>query len=661
MPMRRGAGFAWSLAAVLGSSSSVYAGGVPVDLAGGYFAGTALGSAPGLGYATSSPGGPDGQVFERSGGVDFAAEAHLTPFSDALKPPSTFRTDFAGRRLVSVLALGAPTNWQSPDAPLGLAVQGDFFLVGLGGRLAADDDNPEVWVAASKDLLTGEFAIELQTDATVAGVRYVAPGSSGQTRFQVDLAFAADAASASLRITPLDGSGSGVEVDAGTLPLDLGVDDLGEAGVAAGFYSRHDATVARATVEVIGATGPDDSLYLRSLDPYARVGEEVTFDIGMANLERGVFGFQAFLEAVGAPLQFASGSYTVSPFPNWIIDPITNALDLASGRNPGDPPTWDDAVLAQVRFDATAAGAGSVRFRASFPDSKLSDGDGSAFRTNLVDSNGVVVDSTPPTVSIVAAYQGANDILAGAEPRPGPVEIRVRAVDSGAVYSGLATPPRVRIIYPGTFGADEAAVSPGADDAFVARAELRAMSPCGPAQIEVIAEDDCGNQSTQTALFDASPLATVVPSGFTVTQGVLQSGNLNSLFEPDGDRIVIAQRYPLALTIPNARLIVEGTAPQDNPMSVRFQLKVSANAFPPGAFTQRLELFDWVFNAWRIVDQRVPSNNDVTINVEFFGIAGNLINDTTRQMLARISLFDRGALSPNYVLRVDRAIWRVCR
>jgi hypothetical protein len=635
--------------------------GLPIDLAGGYAAGSRSGSLTGEAAATTGLGQPEGQVFERSGGVVISPEGALTPFSDAQKTPLHFTASYAGRSLIAWLDLGARVRWAIPNGTPGTTSTGDFFQFGLGTRAVTSNANREVWVSAYRTFLTGEYAISLQTNGSAFGPTYNAPFAGGQTRFRVEVRFNGAGSAAELRVTPENGSGSGVEVIAGTLTLDGANDVIANAPVFAAFLSFELESRAQATVNRIETNAGLNHLYLYSIDPYARPGDVVPVQVGMANLGQGVLGFQAFLALTNPPAAtFLSGEYTPTPFQNPIIDPITSALDMASGRNPGDPPTSADAILAELRFVGAVPGVTQVRFRPNNPPSRLADGNGSQFSTSLVDANRVIVDNRPPTVSIVGAFQGVDDVLGGAEPQPGALEIRVAASDGGSAFSGLAGPPTVRVVYPGGFGSEEPLVYTGAGSSFAGRVNLTNLIPCGVATIEVTARDDAGNVTTRAANFVTDPLSTVFASEFFVRNGALAGGGLNELRRSDDQRLVINQRFPFSAADPNARLEVRGTFTTRLIDSILFVYEGSATGVPSSAFIQRIEFFNFVTNAWELVDERAPTTFDSVVNIE---IATNPTRflDTDNAVRARISLFDRGGLTPNYALRVDRAIWRACR
>lgn len=155
----------------------------------------------------------------------------------------------------------------------------------------------------------------------------------------------------------------------------------------------------------------------------------------------------------------------------------------------------------------------------------------------------------------------------------------------------------------------------------------------------------------------ADPSLTVLPESFQVTKGVLQSGTLSDLLASDDSRVGVQQRAPFSAADPNAQVVFQATTGLLDPYAVRFRVEASTSAAPASALIQRVELFDFAANKWEIVDERPPTGFDTFVGVSRAG--AQFIEQASGLMRARISFFDRGSLSPNWVARIDHARWEL--
>ncbi len=144
-----------------------------------------------------------------------------------------------------------------------------------------------------------------------------------------------------------------------------------------------------------------------------------------------------------------------------------------------------------------------------------------------INSNIVVVDGADPTVSLISATQGANSILVNPATL-GNAVIEVDAADLGAFPSGLNARPKIILNFAptannGTGPEDvELDVYSWTANRFRGEHIFTSTTPCGNAEIIVMAEDAAGNTTTTVTPFNVN-IATV-----TVTvqlQGV--STNVN--------------------------------------------------------------------------------------------------------------------------------------
>lgn len=502
---------------------------VPVDLNGKYFAASAQ-TFPGLSFALTVADPLYGKVVERSrdGSPNpwdpNAVEGTYTPFSDATKPPSTFIAARNGLGFQGDVSVSG--NWAAFSEGFGIAAVD--ANMSLGARIYWDGNSYVVTLGAR---LTGApFTLEQ------GGTPYDSPPGTTMFRIELGLDNAGNIAGA---VTPLNGPDANTQFGLGTFSPTIGT--LGSpVAFSAGFIT--DGVVhakGNATLTNMMANAPANALYAHVANPYVKPSTPSAFSysVGMANLAQPVVGFQAFGNAVGSPTLVDLGGispyYTATPFSNHLGDPrgILTPASLASGVPlPGSGVTVD-AILANLPY-STVAGEGIawlaiLATNGSGIPTRFSDGSGNPVIPNRIDSNIVVIDGTPPTVSLISATQGANDILV-TPAMLGNAVFEVNAADTGAFPSGLSRRPRIILNFSpignsGTGPEDvELDVYSWTANRFRGEHVFTPTTPCGPAEIIAIADDDSGNQTVSTTPFNVN-IATVT---VTVTlQGVTTNVN----------------------------------------------------------------------------------------------------------------------------------------
>jgi hypothetical protein len=415
--------------------------GHPIDLNGRYFAPN--------GFASAATAGAD-RVSEPG------TEGTFTPFSDAAKAPNLVTVDQRGAAYQYDLNF---TGWNS----------GASIAVSAGGLTQSVTFNGSNFVFAQPG--------GTQTDgSTATAYRVFVQVSSGGVATTTVVRLNGDQAGTSFAFAPESASG----MDAASFQV-----------AATGGAS------ANATTEVSGFTTSalPNSLYVFADDPYQLVGQDTTYRLGMANLTRGVRGYQTFLQALaGQP--FVSGTYTNTPFPQKIIDPITNVLDLAAGVNLGDPAVLVNAKLAEIVLNGASAGATGLQFRVNTPPTRFVDQNNQALTPTTTNSNVVIVDGTLPTITNETATQpGSGNLFGGGAVEQGVLSIAFDAFDGGVAPSGLTSAPSVTIQY-ASGGPQSLPVFHGAGDGFIAQTTIGPSTPNGPATVTIVAIDDAGNQRT---------------------------------------------------------------------------------------------------------------------------------------------------------------------
>jgi hypothetical protein len=473
--------------------------GMPVDLNGTYL-GPSCGTNPGAARAATVLGANRVDELSVDQGV---LEGTHTPFSDYLKPPKDLVVNMQGRSYTFDLDLHDPSLWYTPVT----LADNEYFAVGLGTGSPAPGAQV-AWVMAYKGPSPEGFRIELQT-TTVTGPRYYAP--TDETKFHIEVMVSSNNLSMSAVVTPLNGAGAGVQHTIGPLALTYpGVDDVSNVWFFAGFTTFATKSKAKATVTELATDAAPNAMYLFADDPYVKTAEPVEYRLGMANVPYYLAGFQAFLANPSGGVQGALTSrfYSSSPFP---LNLLPLGLQADGGIDFTAPHGNDglllDATLAHFVFGTPAAeGVAGLQIMADsgaslYIPTRFSAFDGSEVFEVRYDSNTVVVDSTPPALTLMTADQAHGSVLNGVKLAvQGAYTITIDARDTGPSTngSGLADRPLISIDFPSGTDVVNAPMYSGADNVFVYEGSIAAEHGCGTASISITVADDAGNTATAT-------------------------------------------------------------------------------------------------------------------------------------------------------------------
>lgn len=472
---------------------------VPVDLGGGY-----LEPSAGAAIATTadwSPFGVGQRVFEHSlfTTLPDALEATYTPFSDALKPPSTFLTNLLGNNFSFEIALGG--TWSE-------GIEGDSEFAVYVFESPSGAGNASVRI--SYDSGSYEFAL---WDSSPSRLAWITDGTFA-TKFQVAVSIDASG-NMEAKITRMNGAAIGTSFTLG--PIASGLTNSNPHGFRAGFEGTPIRGRATAHVSNFVVDAPDNALYSFADQPYRQVADNILYRIGMANLAQNVFGFQAFLTNAAPIVQvFSAGGYTALPFTNWIINPITAMLSIASGVDLFGPGVSSNATLTGLLFSAASEGASWISIdpvNGQGIPTRFSDTLGQPVIPNRLHSNVVVVDSTPPILSSLSASQGGPNLIPGGTAVQGNLDFSVVVTDP-STGSGLAKYPVIHVDFSpiGINNGEDIQLSMYAGDGneFRAHIALDSNTPCGPVAVLVSAEDDSGNVGQVIGSFEVNTAQAVV-------------------------------------------------------------------------------------------------------------------------------------------------------
>lgn len=165
---------------------------------------------------------------------------------------------------------------------------------------------------------------------------------------------------------------------------------------------------------------------------------------------------------------------------------------------------------------------------------------------------------------------------------------------------------------------------------------------------------------TFTVTVNENAAETVLPSSFTVPRGSFVSGVLEDLYADDDRRVVIDQRPPFLVSDPHAALEALGTGTPGTLTGLRLVAVLSSNVVPSSSVQQRVQLFDHEAGQWVTIDTRNPTGADSRVAIAVTDRPGRFLS-ATGALRARVQWFERGALSPNWSVRIDQIVWQLGR
>ncbi|MEM2786201.1 MAG: matrixin family metalloprotease [Candidatus Nitrosotenuis sp.] len=143
----------------------------------------------------------------------------------------------------------------------------------------------------------------------------------------------------------------------------------------------------------------------------------------------------------------------------------------------------------------------------------------------------------------------------------------------------------------------------------------------------------------------------------TTTRGQYVSGTVDDLLTSNNVYYVIEQRPPFILTDPYAELTMTTTVGGNPVSALTFTYEANTNGLPTSNMRIRTELFDFQANQWVLVDERQPSNSDVTVNIQPSN--PSRFKSGSNEMRARLRWYDLGTVTATWVVRTDFVRWRV--
>lgn len=147
----------------------------------------------------------------------------------------------------------------------------------------------------------------------------------------------------------------------------------------------------------------------------------------------------------------------------------------------------------------------------------------------------------------------------------------------------------------------------------------------------------------------------ILPSAFTITRGVLQSGGLADLFNSDDSYLNVEARRPTEVAAASVEIVVEGISPTEAPASLTLTFEGSTSGSP---VSQRIEVYNFHTSTWETVDERDGQSTDSTVQI-ILNDAARYVQTGSGTVRARIGYHDRGVTYPAWGSRFDLVRWTI--
>lgn len=161
-----------------------------------------------------------------------------------------------------------------------------------------------------------------------------------------------------------------------------------------------------------------------------------------------------------------------------------------------------------------------------------------------------------------------------------------------------------------------------------------------------------GQSASTTFTVNASNV--IPPASFSIFRGILITGGLASLATIDQSYLQVQYGLVLFLGEAPVQVILNATSPVSTVSDLKFDLVAHSDV----AVTQKIELFDWIANAYEQVDSRIATQSDSTVEVTAT-TPNRFIQAGTNALRARVSYRVTGPIAhiPWYGF-LDQTIWK---
>ncbi|MGI8924230.1 MAG: hypothetical protein ACR2HJ_09390 [Fimbriimonadales bacterium] len=145
------------------------------------------------------------------------------------------------------------------------------------------------------------------------------------------------------------------------------------------------------------------------------------------------------------------------------------------------------------------------------------------------------------------------------------------------------------------------------------------------------------------------------PSSYSMFRGSVISGDLASLQNSDNDRLVMRPGAVFSNAEPPIQVILNATAPTSTPKGFSFSLESNASI---ANAEQKVSLYNYVTGQYEVLDTRLATTSDDTVNVNVTSNTSRFIQAGTLAIRARVSYRALGStfVYP-WLARIDKAWW----
>lgn len=146
----------------------------------------------------------------------------------------------------------------------------------------------------------------------------------------------------------------------------------------------------------------------------------------------------------------------------------------------------------------------------------------------------------------------------------------------------------------------------------------------------------------------------VDPSAYQIMVGTQGSGNLQSLFASDNNKLGVGAVPASSLQAPSTQVQVVGNSTNKTPTKVTIKFELASSGIPT---TMKAEAFNFSTNQWVQIDTRAGSPTDTVVQIVISSNAAQYIEQSSGNLALRFSTFDNAVVSPNWGSFYDEVEW----
>ena len=157
-----------------------------------------------------------------------------------------------------------------------------------------------------------------------------------------------------------------------------------------------------------------------------------------------------------------------------------------------------------------------------------------------------------------------------------------------------------------------------------------------------------------SALYTSLAYQYILPASFSVSPGIIHSGNLDSLLSVDSNYLVVYPGITASSTEPPIQVTVNGVSPLSHPGV----LKLDVTGHTVDHLQEQILLYNWTTNTFDAVSTTTSSASDSTVEVNVSNI-GNYVQSGTNALRAKITYIQAGPI-PSYpfILDLNQVQWK---